>query len=186
LDQAPSRQRSRITDGSRATEVVAKPTTNGHSVAVAEGRNRPPSEQEDPAARARKQRSRITNGSAFVLGTDQRNPWIRRCKDISAAHLSDLGGDDNVSEAQRSLVRRIGVLTTQLERLERRFAQANGQATASDLDLYVRASGNLRRILQTIGLERRAKPVPTMQEFLRSLPPQEDARVDEAELADND
>jgi hypothetical protein len=135
------------------------------------------------AGTKRSGRSRITNGKAFVLGTDQRNPWIRRAKDIAAAHTADLGGDDNVSEAQRSLVRRIAILTLQSEMLESKFAQARGDAEPRDLDLYIRASGNLRRLVQTIGLERRAKPVPTMREFLASLPPEQEA---EAELANDD
>ena|SRR6516164_6525376 len=33
---------------------------------------------------------RITNGSALLPDVDGRSPWVRRCKDIVAAHLSDL------------------------------------------------------------------------------------------------
>ena len=91
-------------------------------------------------------------------GVDQRSPWVRRCKDIIAAHISDLGGVDNASAAERSLVRRAAVLTTELERLEVRFAQA-GEASAEDLDIYARVAGNLRRLLEAIGLQRRAKTV---------------------------
>jgi hypothetical protein len=113
-------------------------------------------------------RSRITNGKAFVLGTDGRNPWIRRCKDIAAAHTSDLGGESAISEAQRSLIRRISILTVQSEMLESKFAQAHGDASAKDLDLYIRASGNLRRLLQTIGLERRARDVgPSLGDLIK-------------------
>jgi hypothetical protein len=104
------------------------------------------------------QRSKITNGSAVLLGVDGRSAWVRRAKDIIASHLSDLGGDDNVSAAERSIVRRASVLTVELEKLETKFALAES-ASAADLDLYVRASGNLRRLLQTIGLERRAKDI---------------------------
>ncbi len=122
-----------------------------------------------PVARTRKAgRSRITNGKAFVLGTDGRNPWIRRCKDIAAAHTSDLGGEDAISEAQRSLIRRIAILTVQSEMLESKFAKANGDAGTKDLDLYIRASGNLRRLLGAIGLQRRAKDVtPSFGDLLR-------------------
>jgi hypothetical protein len=42
--------------------------------------------------------------------------------------------------------------------LEARFAAA-GEASASDLDLFVRGCGSLRRMLQTLGLQRRAKDV---------------------------
>ena len=37
-----------------------------------------------------KQKSRITNGSALLPGVDGRSPWVRRCKDVIAAHLSDI------------------------------------------------------------------------------------------------
>jgi hypothetical protein len=78
-------------------------------------------------------RSRITNGSKLLLGIDGRSHWVRRCKDIIAAHLSDLGGADNTSAAERSTIRRAAVLTTELERFEVKFASA-GEASTEDLD----------------------------------------------------
>jgi hypothetical protein len=77
--------------------------------------------------------ARITNGSKLLLGIDGRSPWVRRCKDIIAAHLSDLGGADNTSAAERSTIRRAAVLTTELERFEVKFASA-GEASTEDLD----------------------------------------------------
>jgi hypothetical protein len=103
-------------------------------------------------------RSRITNGGELLPGVDQRSRWVRRCRDVIAAHLSDLGGEDNTSAAERSIVRRAAVLTTELEQLEVRFATA-GEASADDLDLYSRASANLRRLLEAVGLQRRARNV---------------------------
>jgi phytoene dehydrogenase-like protein len=115
----------------------------------------------------RRQRSRVTNGSALLTGVDGRSAWVRRCKDIIEAHLSDLGGEDNTSAAERSLIRRAAVLTTELERLEARFASA-GEASERDLDLYIRAAGNLRRLLEALGLQRRPRDVaPTLGELLR-------------------
>jgi hypothetical protein len=123
-----------------------------------------------PAIRGKEARSRITNGKVLVSGVDQRSEWVRRCKDIIELHLSDLGGSDNCSEAERSIVRRCAVLTTQLEQLEVKFAQAEGAAFSKDLDLYVRASGNLRRLLAAVGLRRRAKDVtPTLGEYLQTI-----------------
>jgi hypothetical protein len=98
-------------------------------------------------------RSRITNGSALLPGVDGRSPWVRRCKDLIAIHLADLGGANNASAAERSLVRRACVLTVELERLEAKFASA-GQASADDLDLYQRTVGNLRRLFEVVGLKR--------------------------------
>jgi hypothetical protein len=135
---------------------------DGHLNTVSSPPDRPKvGRQKDP------QRSRITNGSALLLGVDGRNAWVRRCKDIITAHLSDLGGEDNTSAAERSIVRRISTLTVELELLEARFAAA-GAATPDDLDLYIRGSGNLRRLLESIGLRRRPKEVgPSLGEILR-------------------
>jgi hypothetical protein len=102
-------------------------------------------------------RSRVSNGNALLPG-DNRSSWVRRCRDVIADHISDLGGLDNTSAAERSIVRRAAVLTVELERLEAHFAVAS-DAKAGDLDLYQRTAGNLRRLLETIGLQRRAKPV---------------------------
>jgi hypothetical protein len=118
------------------------------------------------------QRSRIANGSALLPGVDGRSTWVRRCKELIVDHVSDLGGDDNVSTAERSLIRRAAVLTTELERLEVKFALAS-QASDSDLDLYVRASGNLKRLLEAVGLQRRAKVInaPTLQDYMSGRRP---------------
>ena len=111
------------------------------------------------------QKSRITNG-ALLAGVDQRSPWVRRCKDLISLHLADIGGEDAASAAERSIIRRACVMTVELERLETKFAAA-GQATAEDLDLYQRTAGNLRRLLEAIGLKRRPRDVtPTVQEYL--------------------
>jgi hypothetical protein len=152
----------------KPADIEARKNSNGHPVVARNAPNRVPVDPKDPEVNARKGRSRVTNGRLFVLGTDQRNPWIRRCKDIAAAHTGDLGGERAISEAQRSLIRRISILTIQSEMLESKFAQAHGDASAKDLDLYIRASGNLRRLLQTIGLERRQKDVtPDPLQFAR-------------------
>jgi hypothetical protein len=118
-----------------------------------------------------RQRSRVTNGSALLPGVDGRSAWIRRCKDVIELHLADLGGDANTSAAERSIIRRASVLTVELEQLEAKFAQA-GQASAEDLDLYQRTAGNLRRLFEAIGLQRRARDVsPTLSDLLRDPPP---------------
>ena len=117
-------------------------------------------------SRKDRQRSRISNGSALLPGVDGRSPWVRRCKDVIAAHLSDLGGADNTSAAERSIIRRAAVLTTELEVLEVRFAKA-GEASAADLEVYQRCSNSLRRLLEAIGLQRRPREVgPTLSDLL--------------------
>jgi hypothetical protein len=57
-------------------------------------------------------------------------------------------------------------MTVELERLEKKFALA-GEAKAFDLDLYIRAAGNLRRLLEAVGLQRRPRNVtPTLDQYL--------------------
>jgi hypothetical protein len=117
------------------------------------------------------QRSRVTNGGKLLPGiVDERSAWVRRCKDIISQHLVDLGGEDNCSSAERSIVRRASVLTVELERLEAKFAQA-GEASERDLDLYIRATGNLRRLLEAIGLRRRPIDItpPDPLDYAREL-----------------
>jgi hypothetical protein len=103
-------------------------------------------------------KSAWTNGAKLLPGVDGRNAWARRARDVLQEHIADLGGHDNTSAAERSLIRRAAVMTTELEMLEKKFALA-GMAKPDDLDLYVRASGNLRRLLESVGLQRRAREV---------------------------
>jgi hypothetical protein len=111
-----------------------------------------------------RQRSSITNGSKLLAGIDGRSAWVRRCKDVIAAHLSDI---PDPTAAERSLIRRAAVLTTELERLEAQFALA-GEADPEALDLYGRTSGNLRRLLEAVGLQRRCKEIgPTLADIIK-------------------
>jgi hypothetical protein len=122
-----------------------------------------------PEAAPRKGRSKVSNGRVLIAGVDQRSPWVRRCKDILREHVADLGGVDNCSAAERSIIRRAAVLTTELERLETKFATA-GQADAGDLETYQRCANSLRRLLEAVGLQRRPRDIsPTLSEIAREI-----------------
>jgi hypothetical protein len=108
------------------------------------------------------QRSKITNG-ALLPGIDQRGAWVRRAKDVLSQHLAD---KPDATAAEQAIIRRAAVLIVELERLERQFALA-GEADPMTLDLYGRVAGNMRRLLESVGLERRARDCgPTLQEYL--------------------
>ena len=112
-------------------------------------------------------RSRITNGTTLLPGIDGRGAWARRLRDVLSAHVSDLGGADNISEAERSLLRRASILTVELEGLEYRFASSDG-SEAELLDLYARVASSLRRILESVGLQRRARDVtPSLASYIK-------------------
>jgi hypothetical protein len=45
----------------------------------------------------------VRNGSKLLAGIDGRSVWVRRCKDIIEARISDVGGEDNCGAAERSI-----------------------------------------------------------------------------------
>lgn len=126
---------------------------------------------------AKRQNSAITNGKLFD-GVDGRNSWVRRAKDLIREHIQDLGGVDNVSAAERSIVRRCATITVELESLESRFALM-GVADPDDLALYFQGSNNLRRLLEAVGLRRRSRDVtPSLAQYLN--------RIDEQQTLDEE
>jgi hypothetical protein len=74
-------------------------------------------------------RSAVTNGSTLLPGVDGRTIWARRFRDLLSQHFADLGGEDAVSEAERSIARRATALEIELERLELKFATARPSAS---------------------------------------------------------
>jgi hypothetical protein len=71
-------------------------------------------------------RSQITNGKRLLPGVHKGSQWARRFYDVVHLYASDQGGDDNLSEGRRSLIRRIACLQVELELLETKFALAGG------------------------------------------------------------
>ena len=119
-----------------------------------------------------------TRGKRYCRGIDGRSAWVRRAKGIIAAHLSDLGGVENTSAAERSIIRRASTLTVELERFESKFATA-GEASPDDLEVYQRCANSLRRLLEAVGLQRRSRDItPTLSDLIR-----EDQAVQRARLA---
>jgi hypothetical protein len=105
-----------------------------------------------------KLRSALTNGSVVLNGVDHRVRSIRRLKDLLAAHIADLGGDDLLSEAQRCIVRRAAMLELQLEMMESSWSANGGEASAKQIEVYQRATNTLRRCVESLGLNAGRKP----------------------------
>lgn len=102
-----------------------------------------------------RQRSAVTNGRRLFVDGDDRSAWSRRYRDLVAGHIADLGGRGLLSEAQLSLVKRAAAIEIELERME-------GSLSAGalvDLDLFTRSASHLRRIFETLGVERRQRDV---------------------------
>jgi hypothetical protein len=140
----------------------------------------------------RKGISRVTNGSRLLpreqsalkhTTVDGRSVWMRRFKDVFRIHVQDLGGDDAVSEAERSICRRAATITTMLEKIEFEMALAEGDVSAFRVDQYQRLSGTLNRLLKTIGLDRKSKDItPTLADYLKQRAAEAIAPDDDEEV----
>jgi hypothetical protein len=125
--------------------------------AMAEVRERAP-------ARTKRPRSAVTSGRKLFVQGDPNSAWARRFADLVQGYISDAGGRSILSQAQFALCKRAAGLECELEQMEGRMSL--GQEI--NLDAYGRASSHLRRILETLGIERRMKDVgPSLGEILR-------------------
>lgn len=115
-------------------------------------------------ARAPRQRSAVTNGKRQFVDGNANGAWARRWRDLAANHANDLGGPAALSQAQQSLIRRVATIEVELEQIEGRLSKGE----PCDLDVYARAAGHLRRILETLGIDRKPRDVtpPTVEQYL--------------------
>lgn len=80
------------------------------------------------------------------------------------AFTDDLGGADRLSYAQRSLVERALWLEYWLADQEQNLARGN----EFDVGKWVQAANSLQGILTKLGLDRVAREVPDLADFLKS------------------
>ena len=143
--------------------------------------SRPTPSHTPPPARLTR-RSRFTKGKElFLTLRDGNSAWARRLTDLISLHVSDLGGPDAISEAEKALVRRASMLILQCELLEQRWARNGGEASEKSLIAYQRVASALRRILESLGLGRRSRNItPTVDEYLRQKAAQTEEDTEEA------
>lgn len=97
---------------------------------------------------------------------DGRTLACRRARQLVDAIGADLGGADRLSEGSRQLVQRAAVLGTFIKSCEAQWLA--GQDVA--LGDYLAAINSQRRVLATIGLERRAREVlPSVAEYVAHI-----------------
>src|SRR5471030_1079261 len=89
-------------------------------------------------------RSAVTNGRKLFVEGDGNSAWSRRYRDLIAGHGGDLGGEDLLSESEKSLIRRASAIECELEQMEGRLSRGENV----DLDGFTRAASHLRRILE--------------------------------------
>jgi hypothetical protein len=118
---------------------------------------KPNSRDRRHAARAfDRSRDGVAGHVALFLTADLRSRAARRFKAVISAFTADAGGQDHLSEARRQLIRRCAMLATSCEAME---AEALADGKSVDMDLYGRMVGHLRRTIETLGIDRRARDI---------------------------
>lgn len=107
-------------------------------------------------------RSRVTNGREVLPGIDGRSMLARRYRDLYEALCADQGGSDRLSEARRQLIRRFAAASVLAEAMEARLA--NGERV--DVTEFSTLASTAVRIAQRIGIERKAKLVPDLKDYI--------------------
>jgi glutathione S-transferase len=112
----------------------------------------------DPPAKSGSKARLLTLGHL-----DGRTMAAKRARELIEAIELDLGGADRLSEGSRQLVQRAAVLGAYIENCETRWLGGD----AVDLSDYLAAINAQRRVLATLGLDRRARNVtPTVAEYV--------------------
>jgi hypothetical protein len=117
--------------------------------------------------RPKRIRSAVTNGRRLFVDGDGNSAWSRRYRDLVQGHVTDMGGRDLLSEAQLSLVKRASAIECELEQMEGRLSKSE----QVDLDTFTRAASHLRRLLESLGLERKPRNVtpPSIEDYARHV-----------------
>ena len=110
--------------------------------------------------------------SLFSL-VDGRSLPVRAVNAAYAAIMRDIGGEENASYARRSLVLRAANVETWLASVESRLL-AGEPASADLLKSYLHANNTYLGLLRAVGLDRKPKEIPSLQEFLRQRAEEQD------------
>jgi hypothetical protein len=88
---------------------------------------------------------------------DRRTASAKAALRLRAEIVADLGGEDRLSAMERAIVNNAAVIAAMLESMATKYLA--GQAI--ELGSYATLSNSLRRLLQDVGLQRRALDVQT-------------------------
>ncbi|MDR6302561.1 hypothetical protein GGQ85_000237 [Nitrobacter vulgaris] len=114
---------------------------------------------------------------------DLRTVAARRAQEVVNRLQEDLGGASNVSTAERQLVQHAGVLSAFIEDQEVRFISGHKIETNE----LLAAINVQRRLLVTLGLQRRQRDVtPALQDYLRFKEQEKQNEVEHESEEDDD
>lgn len=98
----------------------------------------------------------------WLEALDSRTALARQMRQRFDSLTDDLGGADSLSYQERSLCERALWLEFWLASQERELANGEG----FDVSRWIQAANSLQGIFSKLGLERRAKDVPNLRNYL--------------------
>jgi hypothetical protein len=121
-------------------------------------------------SRMKRPRSAVTSGRKLFVEGNPNSAWSRRYYDLCAHHIHDIScgeGRDALTAAQLSLIRRACSIECELERLDARLSVGE----EVNLGEYGRAASHLRRLFETLGIERKPPRdvTPTLGEIAAEI-----------------
>jgi|SoimicmetaTmtLMA_FD_contig_61_635408_length_667_multi_2_in_0_out_0_1 hypothetical protein len=134
-------------------------------------------QNQQPSGRLPRRAVRTRQGRARLLTLDSldgRTAAAQAARQLIDTLTSDLGGADQLSEGQRQLVQRAAVCGAMIADYEARWIAGE----PIPLNEYLAAVNVQRRVLATLGLERRAKPVETLAQYIARKYPQQPDTLD--------
>jgi hypothetical protein len=96
---------------------------------------------------------------------DNRTASAQLVRSLVAAFVNDVGGPECVTEGIRQLIQRAAILGALIEDTEARWLRGD-KLDKEWLGHYLAAVNAQRRVLETIGLERRARPVDSLVSYI--------------------
>lgn len=127
-------------------------------------------------------------GSSFLRGQrpDMRSAVGRAVAGRQAAYIAHLGGDPSVPQQRlTNHAARFGIVADALwARLNANPQTFEPDALAGMLDAFVRISREEREVLKLLGLERKARDIPTLQDYLRQKAAEKEAQQESPEPTD--
>jgi len=103
---------------------------------------------------------------------DRRSLEFKRYEEVRSAVIRDLGGEDVVSTAEAQITDKAAFIAMTLEQMQ--ITALSGEAI--DLQRYGELTDRLRRLLESVGLSRRAKDVtPSIEQFISDIQAQKAA-----------
>jgi hypothetical protein len=112
---------------------------------------------------------------------DGRTIAARQFDEIASAIAADMGGVSQLSTIQKHLVEAFSGAAVHVQSLNARMLLGEDV----DLSKHAQAVTTLVRVASRLPIGRVARQIPSMQEYLRSLPHEEPTHADDAELVDD-